>query len=61
MHYFSHSNYEESRKYFIKSFAKFTLNNDNVSYQFHFQLKEDENMKSAFLYLKDYIIGFPPF
>ncbi|KAK8899320.1 hypothetical protein M9Y10_001633 [Tritrichomonas musculus] len=54
--YFSNENLNESKKYFIRTFAKF----ESSSYKFHFRFV-NEKAKNPFLYLKAFIFNFPSF
>ena len=54
-YYFSLSNFDESKKYFIKSFSTLTAKED--TYQFHFRFDEE----NSFSYLKDFILNYPLF
>ena len=56
-YFLSKSNIEESKKYFIRSFAKLTK---NKSYSFKFILHE-RITDDIFVYLKAFIINFPSF
>lgn len=61
-YYFSKGEYDESKKFFIKSFAKIKIdkNDDDFDhiYQFRFIWKSSKNM---FSYLKSFILNFPKF
>ena len=56
LHFLKESNFDESRKYFVKSFAK--LNDKTYRFEFHLNKEMAKNM---FSYLKKYIIHYPPF
>ena len=57
-YFLSKSNYEEARKYFIKSFSKFSLNKEPYEFRFKYQPEQKED---CFAYLRSYILGFPLF
>ena len=59
-YYLSISDYEESRKYFIKSFSKIHLKNEDINYNFRFHLNRCES-QNIFSYLKSFILLFPLF
>ena len=52
--YFSQANYDESRKYFIKSLAKLTAN------EIRFKTIK-RNVQSIFIYLRHFILNYPTF
>ncbi|KAK8838320.1 hypothetical protein M9Y10_035743 [Tritrichomonas musculus] len=59
-YYFLLSNFDESKKYFRKSFIKYTTIEKDFSYSFVFEFNET-SVHNPFLYLKDFILNFPLF
>lgn len=60
-YYLSIGNFEkEACEFFIKSFKKLHINDENGSYHFYLEVNED-SLQNIFLYLKSYILNFPPF
>ena len=61
-YYFTKEKYDESKKYFIRSFAKIKIDNDDNDYdqvyKFEFIYKPS---KKNFSYLKSFILNFPKF
>ena len=59
-YYFSKSNFKESKKYFLKAFAKFNLNDPKTTYQFKLVYHKGK-IKDIFTYIKKFILNFPLF
>ena len=59
-YFFIKGNYDESKRYFVKSLSKLQLIRDDFVYQFQFPF-DYENAKNCFTYLKSFIINFPLF
>ena len=58
--YLLKQDYEESRKYFIRSLAKLKIIDSNAPYKFHF-LFDRNSPKESFSYLESFILNFPLF
>ena len=59
-YYFELSNFEESKKYFVRSFSNLILNGPNMTHKFHFIFNTNET-ESNFSYLRFFIFNYPLF
>ena len=59
-YFLSLSNYDESKKYFVKSFQNLRTNNENESFQFPIESLKKKTM-NMFSYMKKFILSFPLF
>lgn len=59
-YYFSKSDFNESKKNFIRSFSKLNINTQNMTYQFKVKINK-ERIDDIYVNLKDFILNFPTF